>query len=98
MEGGLSYKLLIDGLPEAYPVIYFDHQTLLHVSLFFRSGAWTVVFFTVHEEHMCAVAVAVAQTHPLASYFLVRSSTVLRLRLLILILSGEQRCFLAVLD
>ena len=48
-------------------------------------GPW--VFFTVHEEHLDAVALTGcargAHTHPLSSYFLVRSSTALRL------LSGE---------
>ena len=48
-------------------------------------------FFTVHEEHLAAVALTGCargdHTHQLASYFLVRSSTALRL------LSGEQLCF-----
>ena len=43
-----------------------------------------------YEEHLCAVALTGSargvQTHPLASYFLVRSSIALRL------LSGEYRC------
>ena len=42
------------------------------------------------KEHLCAVALTVSargvHAHPLASYFLVRSSTALRL------LSGEYRC------
>ena len=78
-------------LSEAHPVISFDDQMLLRLSLFFRSGAWTVVLFTVYEEHLGNVALTDCargvSTHPFASYFLVRSSTALRL------LSGEHWCF-----
>ena len=53
------------------------------------------MFFTVHDEHLGAVALTGCtpgdHTHPLASYFLVQSSTALRL------LSGEYRC-LVLLD
>ena len=53
------------------------------------------MFFTVHEEYLGAVALIGCargdHTHPLASDFLARSSTVLRL------LSGHYRC-LVLLD
>ena len=71
--------------------------TLLVILLAIRCSSFCLCFsgltrgpwvFTVHEEHLGAVTLTGCargdHTHPLASYFLVRSSTALRL------LSGEQ--------
>ena len=79
--GWLKAYLIILWLPDAFSFSVFP------------VGAGTVVLKSgvMYAEHFCVVALIhyarEVHTHPLASYFRLRSSTALRL------LSGEYRCF-----
>ena len=63
---------------------FFGDQMLVRLSLVFRS---TRELDIMYEEHLCTVSLTGSArefpTHPLAPYFLVRSSTAFRL------ISGE---------